>query len=167
MLEDACHLTGINLAAHVAMCNGNLQQPDINKYIEVRHKVRELELAAERLQEQMSMVQEALSSAIMNHPENEMQIKDIYQVRLNHLNTKMIEKVRVYLKINLYHMFLLYIYIYVYYLFIIFIFYCHVHIHKHGLIRQPGAFCRNTFSAMKYFSYIIYIYNCFGEFFFG
>ena len=47
----------------------------------------------EMINEQISLVQEALTTAIINNPENEFEIKDIYNARLDHLNKKKNDKV--------------------------------------------------------------------------
>ena len=63
----------------------DIQRNELNRYIEVHQKARELEISSEMINEQISLVQEELTTAIMNDPDNEDQIEDIYNARLNHL----------------------------------------------------------------------------------
>ena len=98
MLEHTCHLLDIKLAAYIATNNGDIQHNELDQYIAVHQKARELEISSEMINEQISLVQEALTTAIMNDPDNEDQIKEIYNARLNHLNKKMNDKVRNYIQ---------------------------------------------------------------------
>ena len=59
-------------------------------------KLRELETCAERIHEQMYLVQDAMSTAIINDPNNADHITDTYQYCLDYLNNKMKEKVSVF-----------------------------------------------------------------------
>ena len=60
--------TGYQTWSTHSTSNGDIQH--IHQYIAFRQKARELEISSEMINEQISLVQEALTTAIMNNPDD-------------------------------------------------------------------------------------------------
>ena len=81
MMEDLCHDLDIKLGAIAALTNKTMDQGDSDKYISVRRQVRELEHNAEHYNNRISMIHEAISSAIIQDSTKDKEIKELYNTR--------------------------------------------------------------------------------------
>ena len=93
MLEDKCHVIDVNIAAQFAITNKKIQKEDFDKFVEIRCKVRDLEVSAGEYQEKIELIEGAIANAILMNPESEETVRHTYEARLNHFHSKMIEKV--------------------------------------------------------------------------
>ena len=94
MLEDRCHILDLKLAAMPGISDKRLQKDDFDQFVKTQNTVRDLENSAQRYQEKIDLVFAALSTAIINDPQNEANIQQIYKPRLEFLHNKMQEKVK-------------------------------------------------------------------------
>ena len=90
MLEDECHILGCQLTCHNSKGNNN---EEFKKYIEVRKTVTDLEKDVADIQNTIALINNAISVAIMESADNDKNIKEIYEPRLNHYVKKRNEKV--------------------------------------------------------------------------
>ena len=93
MLEESCHLLDIKISCHQAIKDGTLKEEELDKYVTISSDIQENIKKADQLKEKIQLVEEAMLSATLKEPENEIKIKSIYMPRIDHLNKKRIEKV--------------------------------------------------------------------------
>ena len=98
MLEDSCRILDFKLIVLFAIPTRKIDETRFDGLVETQRKVIELESSAKQFQEKIDLVFDVISAAIIQDPENEVNIKQIYQPILDHLHSKMQEKVNRILK---------------------------------------------------------------------
>lgn len=93
MLEDFCHTTDVKIAAALAKNNTLLRQESFDKYIQSHQEISRLEYVVADIRSKIELVHDATNTAILNNPENETEIRRIYDPRLVYLNDKLNERV--------------------------------------------------------------------------
>lgn len=95
MLEFHCHLLDVKIAGEIGLKNQTIDQADFDKFVAAQTKVREFELQAEDLHHKIELVRSAIDYHLLNEPEKEEDIKAVYEPRIELLNEKLAEKVKI------------------------------------------------------------------------
>ena len=89
MLEDEFH----QLDCKIAQQQPETEINDFAEYIESRRCIQELEIAVNEIQDTINLINNAISTAIMNSADNEQKIRDLYEGSLHHFLKKRNDKV--------------------------------------------------------------------------
>ena len=92
-LEDEGHILDLKLLGELAIKNNQLNREELNEHIQNLQKIKDLEQGAQNNHDQICLIQEAISIAIINEPENEDHIRGIYEPRIVYLQEKLQNKV--------------------------------------------------------------------------
>ena len=94
MLEYQCHLIDLKISGNVSVNDKKTNREDFDNYIEIQTNINKSEASALYIEEKLNkLINDAITTAILQNPNNEQNIKDTYEPRLIHLRNKLAEKV--------------------------------------------------------------------------
>ena len=116
MLEDKCSVLDIKIAEKLAEKEEGAGNENFQSFIELVEKMSRVETSIAKLNDEIQFLNDAIHVQILNNPENEMLLKNLYTNRLEELHKKLQDKVFLFKQFYLF-IYLFYFFIY-FYLFI-------------------------------------------------
>ena len=92
MLENHSHLLDCKFVALLAVKSKKIKHGQFDNYVAGQCQISDLEKSASVYQEQIDLVYDIVSE-IIRSPENEKQIRTVYEERISYLHNKIQEKV--------------------------------------------------------------------------
>ena len=92
MLEDCCHLIDLKIAGKEAVSNAKIDATYNTEYINVRQQTREIEKLIGSDQDKMELIQGTMANAVTSDPDNEKNIREIYEPRINYYKSNVEKK---------------------------------------------------------------------------
>lgn len=93
MLETACELIDIKISLHTAANNEESGKAEIDSALAKFESICHIEKSIRDYEEKIQLVHEATTLAIIQSPDNEIHIRSVYNLRIEHLQKKLSEKV--------------------------------------------------------------------------
>lgn len=68
-MEDECHAIDVKLAAYMAIQNNQIDAAEFDEFVKNSMTIHELKYSISNIDEKIEMVNEAIISQVMKHPE--------------------------------------------------------------------------------------------------
>ena len=115
MLEDKCSVLDIKIAEKLAEKEEGAGNENFQSFIELVEKMSRVETSIAKLNDEIQFLNDAIHVQILNNPENEMLLKNLYTNRLEELHKKLQDKVFLFKQFYLFIYFIfLFIFIYLF-----------------------------------------------------
>ena len=93
MLEDECSVLDIKIAEKLAEKEEGAGNENFQSFIELVEKMSRVETSIAKLNDEIQFLNDAIHVQILNNPENEMLLRNLYTNRLEELQKELQDKV--------------------------------------------------------------------------
>ena len=93
MLEDECSVLDIKIAEKLAEKEEGAGNENFQSFIELVEKMSRVETSIAKLNDEIQFLNDAIHVQILNNPENEMLLRNLYTNRLEELHKELQDKV--------------------------------------------------------------------------
>ena len=93
MLEDECSVLDIKIAGKLAEKEVGAGNGNFQNFIELVEKMSRVETSIAKLNDEIQFLNDAIHVQILNNPENEMLLRNLYTNRLEELHKELQDKV--------------------------------------------------------------------------
>ena len=93
MLEDECSVLDIEIAEKLAEKEEGAGNENFQSFIELVEKMSRVETSIAKLNDEIQFLNDAIHVQILNNPENEMLLRNLYTNRLEELHKELQDKV--------------------------------------------------------------------------